>query len=69
MDDHHEGEHEDDIVPVGTPGELCVAGYLLQAGCVLLLLYYLFRCIKIPLFAHLKVLARLRANQSSHAPR
>lgn len=22
------------IVPVGTPGELCVTGYLLQKGCV-----------------------------------
>jgi acyl-coenzyme A synthetase/AMP-(fatty) acid ligase len=27
-------DREGNIVPVGTPGELCVTGYLLQKGCV-----------------------------------
>ena len=29
---------EGHVVPVGTPGEICVAGYLLQKGCVSLYL-------------------------------
>lgn len=32
VDEHHTSEHEDDIVPIGAPGELLVAGYMLQAG-------------------------------------
>jgi hypothetical protein len=29
-------DREGKVVPVGVPGEICVAGYLLQKGCVLL---------------------------------
>lgn len=45
VDEMHAGEHEEQIVPVGEPGELCVAGYLLQAG-------YVPRLALLPSLAH-----------------